>query len=195
MTTALEERVEKLRLEKGEMERNGPEDTVSKILQSREQQSLLYDKELKRLVLAFNKFVDEHLAVMIAAEQLGGPVAGDDLSITDAMLKTGFNKQGKVKKVKAAKRKADHEDMDPDDGDLNGTAPGAECKAAGAGMRRLTEELLNALADEENPDSYITISKESAAVRFLVRAKVAQFHPRDARKLRLMDFAAELEDT
>ena len=98
--------------------------------------------------------------------------------------------------MKAVRKKAGDEEMDLDgDDDFNGTVPGTERKAAGAGMRRLTEELLNALADEENPESYITISKESAAVRFLVRAKVAQFHPNDARKLRLMDFAAKPADT
>ena len=191
MTVALEERAGNLRLEKGEMERNGPEGTVAKILQSRQQKISAYAKELKQLVLAFNKFIDEHLAVMIAAEQLGGPVAGEDLSINEAMLKAGFDKQGKVRNTKKGQKKAANGEMDLDDRDLDGTAPGTERKAAGAGMRRLTEELLNALADEENSESYITISKESAAVRFLIRAKIAQFHPNDSRKLRLMDFTAK----
>ena len=194
MTSALEERTEKLRQEKTEMEQAGPEGTAANILQVRQLKRLRYAKELKRLVLAFNKFIDEHLAAMIAAEQLGGPVAGDDLEIDEAMLKAGFNKQGKAKKTKAGKRKAVEVEGDSDQDDLSGAALGTEKKAAGAVFRKLTEELLNALADDENSDSYITISKESAAVRFLVRAKVAQFHPDDARKLRLMDFGADLDD-
>ena len=192
MTEALERRADKLRLEKAEMAQSGHEGTAAKILQARQQRQLRHAKELKGLVVAFNKFVDEHLAILIAAEQLGGPVVGDDISIDEAMLRSGFNKQGKVKKTKAAKTRADGGEMDFDEDDLYGSLHGTESKAVGAGFRKLTEELLNALADEENPDSYIAISKESAAVRFLVRAKVAQFDPKDARKLRLMDFGVEL---
>lgn len=41
---------------------------------------------------------------------------------------------------------------------------------------------------------YIELKKDSAAVRFLVRAKVAVFHPKDARKLKLVDFGSNVED-
>ena len=192
MTAALEERGEKLRRERAEIERDGAKGTITRILDSQQQKSLRYAEELRRLVVAFNRFIDEHLAAMIAAEQLGGPIAGDDISIDDAMLKAGFDKQGRVKKSKVGKNVADDEAMDIDVSDLNGTGVGTERRAAGAGMRRLTEELLNALADDENPESYIIIGKETAAVRFLIRAKVAQFHPHDSRKLRLMDFGTEV---
>lgn len=41
---------------------------------------------------------------------------------------------------------------------------------------------------------YIELKRDSAAARFLVRAKVAVFHPKDARKLRLVDFGSNVED-
>ena len=194
MTAALEERMKRLQLEKAEMENDGPEGAVTKMVQNQQQRSLQHAEELRRLLIAFNRFVDEHLAVMIAAEQLGGPTAGEDVSIDDAMLRRGFDKQGKPKKVNPSKYGANDEEMDVDNSDLNGAVVGPERKAAAAAMRKLTEELLNALADDENPESYVFISKETAAVRFLIRAKVAQFHPNDSRKLRLMDFGTEAAD-
>jgi hypothetical protein len=60
-----------------------------------------YDKETVTLVQSFNSFIDDHLAVMLAAEQLGGPVAGQDPSIGADTLEGGFNTQGKAKKAPA----------------------------------------------------------------------------------------------
>lgn len=42
--------------------------------------------------------------------------------------------------------------------------------------------------------SYVELKKDSAASRFLVRAKVAVFHPKDARRLKLVDFGRNVED-
>lgn len=194
MSDALERRMDKLRLEKAEMAQMGTEGTIATMLQTRQQRQTHYAKSLKGLVGAFNEFVNKHLATLIAAEQLGGPIVGDNLSIDDETLKSGFNRLGKVRKAKGANRIADDGEGAMTRMDLPETTLGTESKVAGAGFRKLTEELLNALADEENRDSYIAITNESAATRFLVRAKVAQFDPKDARKLRLMDFGAELED-
>ena len=70
----------------------------------------------------------------------------------------------------------------------------SEKAAAEADFRSLTEDLLNAAAGDQDSDPYIRVRRESAAVRFLVRAKVAQFHPDDARKLLLIDFGKELDE-
>lgn len=43
-------------------------------------------------------------------------------------------------------------------------------------------------------DPYIPMKQDTAIVRFLVRAKVAAFHPKDARRLRLVDFGSSVED-
>ena len=151
---------------------------------------------------AFNKFADEKLAAMLAAEDLGGPVVGDLVDVDDEMLKAGFNQQGKVRKADAdstrmdAKRKMRNSEIWGDnhvdeDEELDTRS---EQKAALASFRSLTEDLLNAAAGDEDSDSYINISRESAAVRFLVRAKVAHFHPDDARRLRLVEFGREWDN-
>jgi hypothetical protein len=49
-------------------------------------------------------------------------------------------------------------------------------------------------ADGKGPGVYVDLPRESAAARFLVRSKCAQFHPKDARKLRLIDFGGEIDD-
>ena len=41
---------------------------------------------------------------------------------------------------------------------------------------------------------YVNLEKDGAAARFLVRAKVAVYHPKDARKLKLLDFGSTVED-
>jgi centromere protein Sim4 len=41
---------------------------------------------------------------------------------------------------------------------------------------------------------YVQLKKDGAAARFLVRAKVAAFHPGDARRLKLLDFGSTVED-
>ncbi len=71
-----------------------------------------------------------------------------------------------------------------------------EKRAAAADIRELTEELLNSLVDAggNGPGTYVELKRETAAARFLVRSKVAQFHPKDARKLRLVDFGGEIGD-
>jgi len=63
-------------------------------------------------------------------------------------------------------------------------------------MRHLTELLLNGLvqAQGSGPGSYVKLSRESAAARFLVRSKVAQFHPTDATRIRLVDFGGDIDD-
>ncbi|KAH8815012.1 hypothetical protein F5884DRAFT_666428 [Xylogone sp. PMI_703] len=157
-----------------------------------------YDGETDKLVKAFNAFIDDHLAILLAAEELGGPVVGELLDVDDAMLEAGFNNQGKLRKPKAkpndGKRQRTIEEIwgvqQENGGEWN------ERQAAAAEMRDLTEQLLNNLVEAEGdgPGSYVQLQRESAAARFLVRAKVAQFHPRDASKLRLIDFGRELYD-
>ena len=197
ITQALEARIEKLRLDNAQQLGKSIEQSAESMMHEQQQRERHYTILLKSLMKSFNNFVDEHLAAMLAAEDLGGPVVGDLVEIDEDMLKAGFTPQGKAKKTDAdsprfnAKRTmrnkelwgSKNEDEDED------TDVSSEKKAAQANFRSLIETLLNKAA--ENPGSYIEILRESASVRFLVRAKVAQFHPNDARKLRLMDFGRE----
>ena len=159
-----------------------------------------YERETRKLIRALVKFVNGHLGAMLAAEELGGPVVGDIPNVTDEIIDAGFNQKGNSKKLKPPKLSDDNKRQQRIDqiwghsnGD-NGAHHQTEREAAASEMRMLTEELLNADAEDGASDKYITLQRESAAARFLVRAKVAQFHPTDARKLCLIDFERELGD-
>ncbi|KAI0890487.1 uncharacterized protein GGS22DRAFT_151024 [Annulohypoxylon maeteangense] len=183
----------------------GPEDIAAERINELKQKKKRYDKETSTLLKALRRFIDVHLAGMLAAEELGGPVVGEIMDIDGDDLAAGFSSQGKLKK---AKENPDQDKrqrrIDEIWGTREGDQPTAkansnnrdETAAAGAEMRDLTEELLNSLAqsDGDNSAAYVQLPRESAAARFLVRSKVAQFHPRDSTKLRLIDFGKELDE-
>ncbi|KAI5861724.1 hypothetical protein GGS23DRAFT_606005 [Durotheca rogersii] len=177
----------------------GPEDIVAERIQELKQKKKYYDGEISTLLKALRKFFDEHLAGMLAAEELGGPVVGDIMDVDGDDLAAGFSSQGKLKK---AKENPDQDKRQRRIDEIWGQAARAdtgerdEISAAGAEMRNLTEELLNSLAQSEGDSSsaYVQLARESAAARFFVRSKVAQFHPRDSAKLRLVDFGKELDE-
>ncbi|KAI0842829.1 hypothetical protein F5Y06DRAFT_74558 [Hypoxylon sp. FL0890] len=183
----------------------GPEDIAAEQINALKQRKRHYDKETSALLKALRKFIDEHLAGMLAAEELGGPVVGDIMDIDGHDLAAGFSAQGKLKKAKEnpdqdkRQRRIDEiwgaREEDQPAGRAN-KGSWDETAAAGAEMRNLTEELLNSLAQSDGDSSaaYVQLPRESAAARFLVRSRVAQFHPRDSTKLRLIDFGKDLDE-
>ncbi|SLM35345.1 hypothetical protein LPUS_04568 [Lasallia pustulata] len=202
ITDALEKRIARLRVEYDEKSQKSPEEAAKDMIREHEARKANLDKETKRLVRTFNKFIDQHLAGMLAAEELGGPVVGDLREVGDETLEAGFNRKGKAKRPKATAQNHDAKRQRRID-EIWGRQPGDEAaetgkrserEAAGTEMRALTEDLLNAAAGDDTSGAYVGLQRDSAAARFLVRAKVAQFHPRDARRLRLIDFARELDD-
>lgn len=143
-------------------------------------------------------FLDAGLARMVAAEQMGGPVVGDDVDVT---LATGFDKKGNVKK---GNRRIDEMwgqgDEDPEKRmvlefkDLLEVSQSVQLLPSLSPGYLLTlppQELMSASL-ENSP--YIELKKDSAAARFLVRAKVAVFHPKDAQRMKLVDFGSNVED-
>lgn len=205
LSQALKQRIESLRTEVNSGANTRPEDEARKRIEELRRKKQNYNKETSKLMKALNLFIDDHLAVMLAAEALGGPVVGDIMDIDAEDLAAGFNAQGKLKKPKGevnkdkSQRRID-EIWGPSDGDGAGngkkTQPRDAPSAAGAEMRQLTEELLNRLVEAKgsNSDAYVKLPYETAAARFLIRSKVAQFHPKDATKIRLVDFGRELDD-
>lgn len=198
LAEALELRISNLQREKVSNAEIAPLDLAHNIIAHEKTQKRHYEIELKKLVKAFNKFVLDHLAVMLAAEDLGGPVVGDLSPIDEEMLAAGFNQQGMPKKPiavdanSAAKRQERINELwGPSGEDEDKAVYRTEKEAAGAAFRSLTEDLLNASADETVLDPYVIIPKETAAVRFLVRAKIARYHPQDGKRLRLIDFDQE----
>jgi len=200
--TALEERIEKLGSDIDERSQKSSSQIAKEMVRELQQNKMRYDKETSRLVKAFNHFVEKHLAVMLAAEELGGPVVGEVLDIDQHMLADGFGNQPKRKRKSDALEDRRQRRID----EIWGPRPkGAaeslqdgwdEKRSAAAEMKDLTEQLLNNLAEAEGGGSgaYVVLERESAAARFLVRSKVAQFHPKDARRLRLIDFGRDLID-
>ena len=198
--SALERRIDKIQSQQAERSKQSVQDVAKLLITEQQERKVQYAKELRNLVRGFNKFVSEHLAVMLAAEDLGGPIVGDDLRLDDNTLKVGFTQLGKAKKLveesqrtEEIRRRRNQEIWAEHENDGDGE-PRGEREAAAASLRNLTENLLNATADQDHSSSYITVTRENAAVRFLVRAKVAELHPNDANKIRLLDFKTRPED-
>lgn len=140
---------------------------------------------------ALDDFVERHLAAMLAAEELGGPVVGKLADVDEDMLTAGFSNQGKPKSSKKemtangeAKRQRR---IDEIWGGGEGNQRENEKEAAAEEVRELLVMLLEAKG------GYVDLARDTAVARFVVRAKVAQFHPKDAKRLRLIDFARELD--
>ncbi|KAK5990880.1 hypothetical protein PT974_09155 [Cladobotryum mycophilum] len=180
-----------------------PEDATRKRIEEMEKKKKHYNKETSKLMKALNQFINNHLAAMLAAEELGGPVVGDLMDIDSEDLAAGFSSQGKPKKPKDdAKHDKRQRRIDEIWGSVSAAAEQGnqgrqtdETTAAAAEMRQLTEELLNRLVEARgtNSESYVQLPRETAAARFLIRSKVAEFHPKDATRIRLVDFGRELE--
>ena len=199
MQDALQARISKARVDLQAKSEQSPDEIAQELLKRQQIRQLAADKETKKLVKALTKFINAELAGMLAAEELGGPVVGDLVGVSDDTLEAGFNHLGKTKRIKADGDNEDRKQRRIDQiwgsharGD-DGQAIKSERQVAAREMRSLVEELLN-LAVEQGTGSYVTLQRESAAARFLVRAKAAQFHPKDAKRLRLIDFGRELDD-
>lgn len=199
LTDALDARIKSLQEELDEKTDLTPQDAAREKIAELKKKKKYYDKETSRLMKALMTFINVHLAAQLAAEELGGPVVGDLMEIDSQDLAGGFNAQGKLKKTKAGpdddKRQRRLDEIWGHVEGVSGPGKVDEVSAAGAEMRELTEDLLNQLVEAkgDNSASYITLTRESAAARFLVRSKVAQFHPKDASRLRLIDFGRDLD--
>lgn len=198
LAEALESRISKLQEEHASDLEMTSTELAQSIVAHHKIRNRRYTLELKKLLKALKIFIGDYLAVMLAAEDLGGPVVGDLYPIDEEILINGFDMHGQPKKPRVAntnnvvKRKQRIAELwGSSDYDKDGTIYETEKGAAGAAFRSLTEELLNASFDETESDPYILISKETAAVRFLIRAQIARLHPQDAKRLRLVDFAQE----
>lgn len=207
LKAALERRILTLRAGLESSETKTPQQVAEEKLEDLRKQKRNYEAETKKLLKSLNKFIDEHLGAMLAAEELGGPVVGNLMDVDVDELGAGFNAQGKAKKSKAdpdndvRQQRLDQiwggmDTQQPQKGKGKGKRDRDEATAAGAELRDLTEQLLNSLMESagDTSASYVRIPRETAAARFLVRSKVAQFHPKDATRLRLVDFGRELDD-
>jgi len=192
----LEERIAKIQNEKSKKKEKSPSQLAEELIEQKRAKNIGLDKDADNLRASLYDFVDGQLAAMLAAEALGGPTVGDALEISDTTLQAGYTNHGKPKKPKASSIDQDggqqriDQLMRRQSGKENDhqSNPSNRREAAATEMHSLLDSLIDADA------LYIDLPRESAASRFLVRAKVAQFHPRDARRLRLIDFGRSLSD-
>jgi len=191
IATGLRERIQRIRDTNARKQKQTPSQVAQEVIKDQNKKNRELDRASTDLKLSLDSFIDETLAPMLAAEDLGGPTVGDALDVSEAMLKAGYTAHGKPKKQK--------QPAEPEDGaqqridqflqrSHDASNPTSKREAAATEVH----ELLDALLEAGN--SYVDLNRDSAASRFLVRAKVAQFHPRDARRLRLIDFGRSLGD-
>ncbi|PGH13028.1 hypothetical protein AJ80_06512 [Polytolypa hystricis UAMH7299] len=198
--TEFRERIQVLRAQRPEDRRKNPAQLAKQLIAEQQVRQREFQKKTDKLKAALEDFIDKHLASMLAAEDLGGPVVGDQVNVSDVTLEAGYTAHGKERKPKASTdstRDSRQQRIDElvhrqsrDSDAQGGTRSSNKREAAGEEVHNL----LNALLEAVTTSSYIDLDRESAASRFLVKAKIAQFHPRDSRRLRLIDFGRELVD-
>lgn len=197
ITKAMEDRIERLQMEHEDKSQKTPAQLAKELIAAKREQELGYDEKFQELSDNFHEFITVILAPMLAAEELGGPVVGDLPDVEEHTLQVGFTNKGKAKSTKKPpsdslrQRRIDQiwGDKAIDDGEQL-----TEAEAADNEMRKLIEALFATLTGPGGGKAYYELERDSAASRFLVRAKIAQFHPKDAKKLRLIDFGRELDD-
>lgn len=199
ITKAAEDRIQRLRTDQEDRSQKTPTQLAKELIEAKEGQKANYKEEMTRLGQAFEDFVNDHLAAMLAAEELGGPVVGDMLDVENDTLAAGFTKKGKAKSTKKQiSDKTRQRKIDEIWGDKSIAAeddePLTEAEAADDEMRKLIGNLFATLTGPGGSRAYFELERDSAASRFLVRAKIAQFDPKDAKRLRLIDFGRELDD-
>ena len=199
LTEALENRISQLREAVSRKSEQSVDEVIREISVNETERKASYEESTKLLTRSLVKFIDSDLAPLLAAEELGGPVAGSSLDITEEMLAAGFGPRGKGKKTKEAtedkrQRRIDEIWGSPDAfEETEEEFPKTEAEAAAREMKDLVDRLLRTAIDRGG-GAYMTLQRESAASRFLIRAKAAMLHPRDARRIRLVDFGRELDE-
>lgn len=200
LTKALENRIQSLRSGIETRSSMSPGQFAREKLSELRQQIKETDKDTSSLQIIMKKFIEESLSALLAAEQIGGPVAGELMDVDSDTLEAGFSATGKRKKSKADasadKRQRRIDDMFNGERDEGEAAEADKRSAARDEMQELVAELTHKLmaAGGSSTDAYINIPEESASVRFLTRVKVAEFHPRNSKRLRLVDFGREIGD-
>jgi DNA repair exonuclease SbcCD ATPase subunit len=196
ITDALEKRIERLQgqFQKQKSSRQFAEELIA----DQRDMGKALEKDMQKLTKALSRFIDNDLAVMMAAEEAGGPTAGDARDVDEDAVEEGYTKRGRPKKSKRTRSSVgnDTEKTQLTFRGKTGNAEGGKSKieAAAAEMSTLLETLLEATSNETGSSGYINLDRESVVSRFLVRAKVAQFHPRDAQRIRLVEFGREVNN-
>ncbi|EGX47556.1 hypothetical protein AOL_s00083g64 [Orbilia oligospora ATCC 24927] len=160
-----------------------------------------YEKEVNemrrtsaRLTKELQKFVKEKLGAAIAVEEAGGPVIGSKINVSELKnyldIEAEAGKTGRRTKAVKAKERGQKR-LDEIWGDDEGVTISPEEKA-GEELLELIEKLVNTMLNDD-PHAYTKLTRESAASRYLVRSFVATLHPKDAMRIRLIDFGGKID--
>lgn len=196
ISRGLNERIEVLQQEKPKERERSPPQLAKQTIQQQQKKQIDFSQRKAELEEALNEFIDDHLAPMIAAEDSGGPVVGDQVDVSDAVLEAGFTAHGKERKPKmstgesSSRRQQRMDEFVRRQDNSENTGPRNRREATAEETRTLLNELLEA----GQSSSYIQLNHDSAASRFLVKAKLAQFHPKDSHRLRLIDFTRDITE-
>lgn len=201
LTQTMETRIERLQAHYENRSQKTPAQLARELIAAKRAQKDRYDADTARFGEAMNDFINDYLSSMLAAEELGGPVVGDMLDVQEDTLAAGFTKKGKARSSKrTVSDRTRQRRIDQIWGEKAATVveddetPPTEAEAADAEMRQLISSLFAVLRGPGGGKAYFLLERDSAASRFLVRARIAQFHPKDAKRLRLIDFGRDLED-
>jgi hypothetical protein len=198
LASTMEARIDRLQTQHEERTQKSSAQLAKELIAVKRDQKRSYGERAKQLADDFHIFIAEVLSPMLAAEELGGPVVGEMPDVEDDTLAIGFTAKGRAKSTKKPPSEDTRQkridkiwgNAAATDGDDQPT----EAEAAGNEMQELIENLFATVVGPGGGKAYYELQRDSAASRFLVRAKIAQFHPKDARKLRLIDFGRELDD-
>ena len=204
ITEALEKRIANFHLRVAERSRRPPHETARAMMDERREETSTYQKNTKILVRSLVRFINMHVGPMLAAEKHMPLMVRNQLSVTEAVLTTGFDQRSKVSSLESQPILVENEEHGSTDEDVKRQAGGEsdgsthrikrlEIESASAEVRMLIEDLLNTVV-EDGSEAYVTVQRNMAAAQFLIRAKAAQFHPRNARKVRLVDFEQALHE-
>ncbi|KAI2091895.1 hypothetical protein LOZ36_000759 [Ophidiomyces ophidiicola] len=201
ITEELQKRLENLQRQQEQESgrQKKPQQIAKELIANEEERKAKLEQSTAELKDSLKRFIDDRLSPMLAAEDLGGPVVGDQIDISDSTLEVGYTAHGKERKPKKnAETSLDSRQQRIDTlvrsrmsgVEGHGSADSSKRQAAATKMHTLIDKLL----DVAGSSSYVELQEDSAASRFLLKAKIAQFHPRDSRKIRLINVARDILD-
>lgn len=192
IASGLRDRIQRIRSANARKQEQTPSQIAQEVVKEQNKKNRELDRASADLKTSLDSFIDETLAPMLAAEDIGGPTVGDALEVSDATLRAGYTAHGKPKQQKQLTESGDGTQQRIDQFVRRNQESGSHLTNRREAAATEVHDLLNALLEAGN--TYVDLERDSAASRFLVKAKVAQFHPRDARRLRLIDFGRSLGD-
>ena len=181
LSQALLDRERKLQSQTSNASR--PREAGRQLLKKKHQRKNELSAEVQEIRSSLASFITDHLAPMVAAEEAGGPVVGEMAEVPRGAVGAEAptsKRQSRIDEIWGGRRDMDTRDV-------------SEVDAAAQEIDDLVNNLLASILGDSS-GTHVDLPRDSAIARFLVRAQVAQYHPRDARKLRLVDFGRTVDN-